>query len=240
MSGLLGKIAGQVTAGLGGASASASGFGGYNAQSSGPGRMLIPSPTRLRGRLTRRTLPALPRIGPGPYGPESHSQQQYLREHRADEYQQGHAGFGQGGYGGYQQPGGYPAPGGHLHPGQLGRKQPVGKYQQGHHVYGEGGYSSYQTSVGHQQTRNPDRGQHAEENHQERGQNRFQQPEGYQQAAGHEQADGRGYEQSRLRYGQSHNGCESERYGREQSQGGYRHGQGNPQQGHDGYQQGYR
>merc|ERR1712230_115201 len=96
---------------------------------------------------------------------------------------------------------------------------------QGHDVYGEGGYGGYQKSGGHQQIGNPDRGQHAEEYHQESGQSRYQQPKGYQQAGGHEQADGRGYE--------------SERYGREQSQGGYRYGQGNPQQGHGGYQQGY-
>merc|ERR1712230_299519 len=104
---------------------------------------------------------------------------------------------------------------------------------QGHDVYGEGGYGGYQKSGGHQQIGNPDRGQHAEEYHQESGQSRYQQPKGYQQAGGHEQADGRGYEQGRLRYGQSHSGYESERYGREQSQGGYRYGQGNPQQGHE-------
>merc|ERR1712230_352939 len=128
------------------------------AQSSGPGKILH----TLTDKATGQTHPQdsagssqnsyLPGGG-GRYVPESRPQQQYGREHRADEY------------------------------------------QQGHDVYGEGGYGGYQKSGGHQQIGNPDRGQHAEEYHQESGQSRYQQPKGYQQAGGHEQADGRGYEQ---------------------------------------------
>merc|ERR1711939_266135 len=104
MSGLLGKLAGQLTTGSG--SGSASGSGGSNAQSSGPGKILH----TLTDKATGQTHPqdsagssqnsSLPGGG-GRYVPESHPQQQYGREHRADEYQQGHAGYGQGNYGGY-------------------------------------------------------------------------------------------------------------------------------------------
>merc|ERR1711939_882650 len=96
MSGLLGKLAGQLTTGSG--SGSASGSGGSNAQSSGPGKILH----TLTDKATGQTHPQdsagssqnsyLPGGG-GRYFPESHPQQQYGREHRADEYQQGLAGW---------------------------------------------------------------------------------------------------------------------------------------------------
>lgn len=240
MSGLLGKLAGQLTTGSG--SGSGSGSDGSGDSFFGPGKIIHTLTDKATGQthpqdLTSSSQNPYPSGGPGPYVTEPHPQQQPGRDYQKDEYQQSHAGYVQGGHGGYQQPEGYPAHEGHLQPGQFGRKQRVGEYQQGHDVYGQGGDGGHQMSGGHQQMRGPNYGQNAQAYHQEGGQSHYQQPEHYPRAGGYQQADGRGYVQGQLGYGQRHSGYELEQHGREQSQGGYWQGHGNPQQGHGGYPQ---
>lgn len=99
MSGLLGKLVGQLTIGSG--AGSSSGSGGSNAQSSGSGSILHTLTDKVTGQTYPQDLasssqnpyPCPMGGGPVPYVPKPYPQQQYGRGRNGDEYQQGHTGY---------------------------------------------------------------------------------------------------------------------------------------------------
>lgn len=144
MSGILGKLAGQLASG--GGNGNGTSPGGYNSQSSGSGKLVHNLTDNLTGQTHRQDLTGSSQTSYAPGGSMAHAAQKYpsegygRKQHMRDDWQ------GQGGPGGYQYPGEQHSRENDPRIGQPEHDQSASEYRRDNRSYAPGYHGGYQQS----------------------------------------------------------------------------------------------